>query len=76
MKENINLHYDEEGDFLEIRVGKPTISYFEDVGNDLFKRIDEKTGKIKGVAIFNFKKMVSKQKNIDVPLPLKVQLVA
>ena len=50
------VHYNTEGDFLEIRFGKPTESYYEDIGDDIFKRIDEKTKKVRGYAFFNVKK--------------------
>ncbi|MBI2498746.1 DUF2283 domain-containing protein [Candidatus Woesearchaeota archaeon] len=76
MKDNLNVHYDEEGDFLEIRIGKPTEAYFEDLGDDLFKRIDEKTREIRGFAIFNFKKRTEKLKDISVNLPVKIQLTS
>ena len=74
MKEKLNVYYDQEGDFLELRIGKPTSSYYDNLGNDIFQRIDEKTGKVKGVAIFNFKKRTEKLKGIDVPLPVQVKL--
>lgn len=76
MKNNLNIHYDEEGDFLEIRIGKPTEAYFEELGNDLFERRDEKTEEIKGFAIFNFKKRTEKLKDVEVALPVKIQLTS
>ena len=75
-KNKLNIHYDEEGDFLELRIGKATKSYFEDLGNDVFERKDEETGEIRGFAIFNFKKRAEKQMDIDVSLPVEVRLVA
>ncbi len=56
IKEKFRIHYGEEGDLLELRIGEPTDAYYEDVGGDVFERIDRKTGKVKGLAIFNFKK--------------------
>ena len=76
MKDKLNIYYDEEGDFLELRIGKPTKSVYSDIGNDIFQRVDEKTGKIIGFAVFNFKKRTEKLKEIDVPLPVKVNLSA
>lgn len=70
-KEKTYISYDEEGDLLEIRMGKPTISYMEDLGNDIFQRIDEKTGKTKGFTIINFKKR-SEKKAIEIPAILEV----
>ena len=74
MKNKLNLYYDKEGDFLELRIGEPTSSVYESIGNDVFQRMDEKTGEIKGFAIFNFKKRTEKLKNIDVPLPVKIRI--
>jgi hypothetical protein len=39
----------------------------------VFQRIDEKTGKIKGLTILNFKAR-TKRKSIDVSLPLKREI--
>lgn len=74
MKDKLSIHYDEEADFLEIRIGNPTKSYFEDIGNDIFERLDEKTKAIKGFAIFNFKKRTENLNDINVNLPVKIDL--
>ena len=76
MKKTLSVYYDKEGDLLEIRMGKPTISYFKDVGNDVFERIDEKTGEIRGFSIANFKKRTENLQPIEVALPAEVKLVA
>ncbi|MBI2672927.1 DUF2283 domain-containing protein [Candidatus Woesearchaeota archaeon] len=76
LTEDMQIHHDEEGDFLEIRIGKPTKSYFNQIGDDLFERIDEKTGKIKGFAIFNFKKRTEHLHDINVSLPLKLEITS
>ena len=73
MKKNIKIHYDKKGDLLEIRIGKPTESYYEDLGEDIFERHDKKTKEIKGYAIFNFKK---RTRNINVDLPLQIELTS
>ena len=71
MKGKLNIYYDKEGDFLEINVGKYTKGYFKNLGDGVFERIEEKTGKITGFAIFSFKKRIEKQKNISLELPIK-----
>ena len=76
MNKNLSVYYDGEGDLLEIRIGKPTSSYFKDLGNDIFERIDEKTGEIRGFSILNFKKRTEKQASINIPLPSKMELVS
>lgn len=76
MKNKLFVHYDDESDFLELRIGEPTESYYNDVGNDIFERRDEKTDEVKGLAIFNFKKRTEKSMDIDVELPVRIQLLA
>ena len=72
MKGELSVYYDREGDFLEIRIGKPTKGHFRDLGDDIFERVDEKTGKIRGFAIFNFKKRTKKSQPISLPIKLKI----
>ena len=74
MKEKLNIYYDEEGDFLEIQIGEPTPSYYEEISDGVFERIDEKTGKIGGFAVFSFRKRIGENKDINVNLPVKIQL--
>ena len=45
----MRVHYDEEGDFLEIAVGKPTKCYASEVEPGVFLRIDEKSEQVKSV---------------------------
>ena len=74
MKKNLSVYYDEEADLLEIRIGEPTESYFEDIDDDIFERRDEKTNELKGFAIFNFKKRASSFKNVNLPLPADIRI--
>ncbi|MDP3728974.1 MAG: hypothetical protein Q8R18_06010 [bacterium] len=69
MKKRLHIHFDTEGDLLELRFGKVTPSYYEDLGNDIFERHDEKTGKIKGYAFFNVRKRKEKVRDIEVMIP-------
>lgn len=62
-----------KGDFLEIQIGNPTPSYYEEINDGVFERIDEKTKKVKGFAVFSFRKRI-KQKEINVPLPVEVNI--
>jgi uncharacterized protein YuzE len=71
---NMHIHYDQKGDFLEIRMGQPTKGHFNDIGDDLFERIDEKTGKVTGLAVFNFKKRTKNLKDIDLTLPFRFEM--
>jgi len=70
MKEKMHIHYDQEGDYLEVRFGELGPAYYEDIGDDIFERRDEETDEIKGYAIFNIIKRREKQpKDIIVDLP-------
>lgn len=72
MKKNLNIYYDEEGDVLYLRIGKPTDCYHEDLGNDIFERRDEKTNEVKGFMILNFKKRVENQKRNAIKIPVDI----
>ena len=65
------IHYDTEGDFLEVRFGEPTPSYYEELGDDVFERREEKTNIVKGYAFFNVqKRKLHQQKDIEIDLPV------
>ena len=69
MKKKMHIHYDKEGDYLEVRFGKPTPSHFEHIGDGIFERHDDETKQVRGYAIFG----VLKRKNsadIEVPIPV------
>ena len=76
MKENMSIYYDEEGDYLEIYFGKIKKGYFKEIGDKFFERIDEKTGKVVGVSIMNFKKRTEKLKELKITLPFKLEIVS
>lgn len=75
MKENLNIYYDEEGDFLEINIGKITKGFFREIGDGIAERIDEKTGKVTGISILSFKNRIKKEKNLNISLPFKLQIL-
>ena len=72
MKGNLNIYYDEEGDYLEFQVGEPREGVFEEVEDGVFERRDMKTNEAIGLAIFNFKKRQLK----DIKLPVKVEILS
>ncbi len=77
MKENLNIYYDEEGDFLELNIGEhKEESYFKNLGKGVFEIIDRETNKIKGIAIMGFKKRTQDFKEVKVSLPVKIELTA
>ena len=72
MKGPMRVYYDEEGDFLEISVGKPSKCYASELGQGVFLRIDEKTEEVKSVGILGFKKRTKDLKDIKLDIPVEV----
>lgn len=72
MKGPMRIHYDEDGDFLEIAVGKPSECYAEEVKPGIFVRIDEKTKEVKSIGILSFKKRANGIRDIKLDLPLEI----
>ena len=59
MENRMNIYYDDERDYLEITSGDISNSYFDNIGNGVFKVIDKETGEVRGIAIFSFKKRIT-----------------
>lgn len=76
MSSELQLYYDEEGDFLELHSGAYTEGYFKNLGEGIFERIDKKTDKVTGIAIHGFKKRTKGLKDVKLSLPLKLELTA
>ena len=76
MKNKLSINYDEEGDLLEILIGKPTSSYYEEISDGIFERIEDETGEIKGISIFSFRKRIKNEKNINISLPLNIEITS
>lgn len=60
--DNMNIYYDEEGDYLEITLGDISNCYFDNTGNGIFQIMDKSTNEIKGILIHSFK---ARTKNLD-----------
>ncbi len=67
----ILIYYDEEGDFLEIFIGKPTKSNAIEIEQGIYIRKDEKTNEVKSIGIISFKKRAN-LKDIELNLPIEV----
>lgn len=76
MKSEMNLYYDEAGDFLELSMGDISNSFFNNAGKGIFEITDKTTKKIKGIAIFNFKKRTQNLTELKLSLPLKLEITA
>lgn len=74
MSNELNIYYDEKGDFLELNIGGYTEGHFKNSGNGVFERIDKKTNKVTGIAIHGFRKRTQGLKDIKLTLPVKIQL--
>ena len=74
MSNELNIYYDEEGDFLELNIGDYTEGSFKNLGDGIFERIDKKTKKITGIVIHGFRKRTQGPKDVKLSLPIKVQL--
>ena len=70
----MSIYYDEEGDFLEITLNGYTDGYYKDIDEGIAERIDEKTGRITGVAIMSFRKRTQKPNELKLVLPMKITL--
>ncbi len=75
MENKMNIYYDEEGDFLEITGGDISNCYFDNLGNGIFNIIDKATEKVKGIAIFSFKKRTKNLAEIKLSLPFEFNIV-
>lgn len=74
MKGELQLYYDDEGDFLEINIGEYAEGYFRNLGEGIFERVDTKTKQVTGIAIHGFRKRTASLKDVKLSLPLKVEL--
>ena len=72
----MSIYYDEEGDFLEITMGDISNCYFNNTGNGIFEITDKSNKKIKGIAIFSFKKRTKDLEGLKLSLPLKLEIVS
>tara|TARA_Y100000310_G_C20112877_1_gene547944 strand:+ start:255 stop:491 length:237 start_codon:yes stop_codon:yes gene_type:complete len=71
--ENMNIHYDEEGDFLEITKADINNCFFDNLGNGIFQIIDKTTKEVKGIAIHSFKAR-TKTDDLKIELPFNINL--
>jgi uncharacterized protein YuzE len=71
----INFFFDEEGDVLDITIGKPRKAVAKELKNDIAVRCDPETGEIVGIVILNFRKRFEgKKKPEKIELPVKVSI--
>ena len=71
--EKMRFFYDDEGDVLDISIGKPKKAKSEEIGNDVIVRKDKK-GKVVGFTILNFEKRSEKGKGFNIPVEAKFEI--
>ncbi len=69
--ENMNIYYDEEGDYLEITNGDISNCFFDNLDNGIFQIVDKFTNEIKGIIIHSFRARTRELDEIKLKLPFK-----
>ena len=73
----IELNYDPETDLLEIFIGDPVPSYYDEIDDDLFEGRNKKTNELTGYKIFNLgKRKQGWMKSVKIPLPANVNITS
>ena len=73
----IELNYDIEADLLEIFIGDPTPSFYNEIGDDLFEGRNKKTNELTGYKIFNLSKRKEEwMKSVKILLPANVSITS
>ena len=72
--DEMNIYYDEEGDYLEITGGDISDCYFDNLGDGIFNIVNKETEEIKGIAIFSFKARTKRLEEIKISLPFKFKI--
>jgi uncharacterized protein YuzE len=71
----INFFFDEEGDMLDITIGKTRKAVAKELKNDMAIRVDPESGEIVGIVILNFmKRFRLKKKPEKIEFPLKITI--
>ena len=74
MAKNMEMHYDEEADYLEIFVGEPREDYGDHISKDIVLFKYEDNDQLYGIGIFNFKKIASDLKDVLSQLPVSIKI--
>ena len=74
MAKNMEMHYDEEADYLEIFVGEPREDYGEHISKDIVIFKYEDNDQLYGVGIFNFKKRAANLNDVLSKLPISIKI--
>lgn len=74
----IEIDYDIEADLLEIFIGEPASSYYNEIDDDLFEGHSKETGELTGYKIFNLSKRKKQEwiKSVKISLPANVNITS
>ena len=70
----MEIHYDEEADYLEIFVGEPRVDYGEHISKDIVLFKYEDNDQLYGIGIFNFKKRATDLNDVLSELPVSIKI--
>ena len=73
--EKMRFFYDEDGDVLDISIGKPKKAKSEEIGHDIVVRKDAR-GRVVGFKILNFGKRSETENGFNIPIEAKFELKA
>jgi uncharacterized protein YuzE len=76
MKGQMNINYDDEGDYLEIFIAGKSPTYGEELGDDITLFKQESDDEVVGIGILNFKKRTKSLNEIKLNLPFEINFSA
>lgn len=71
---NLEIYYDAEADILEIMLGEPTSTFFDEIEDDIFEGRDIDTKELRGFKIFNFLKKGRNIRDVKLFLPANIEI--
>ena len=73
----IELNYDPESDLLEIFIGDPIPSFYNEIDDDLFEGKSKETNELTGYKVFNLSKRKQEwMKCVKISLPANVNITS
>lgn len=72
----MEIDYDTEADVLEIFIGEPVPSYYDEIDDDLFEGHNKETGELTGYKVFNLSKRKKSgwMKSVKISLPANISI--
>ncbi len=77
INKKIEINYSPETDLLEIFIGDPVPSYYNEIDDDLFEGRSKETNELIGYKIFNLSKRKQEwTKSVKISLPANVNITS